>query len=100
MRSAGTSRRSNRPHTTTRLIVMTTDHTTPTLPDLDGRVLRATPPHGRSALLIADHAGCLPDVLSTLRRLRGQGLVEDDGYRPPREWIRTHQGDAALEFVP
>jgi hypothetical protein len=80
---------------------MTTHHATRTLSDLDGRVLRATPPHGRSASLIADRAGCLPDVaLSTLRRLRGRGLVDGDGYRPPREWIRTHRGDAVLEFVP
>ncbi|MGZ4215272.1 MAG: hypothetical protein ACXVS6_06900 [Solirubrobacteraceae bacterium] len=74
---------------------------TTNLSDLDARVLRATPPHGRSASLIADRAGCLPDIaLSTLRRLRGSGLVEDDGYHPPREWLRTHRGDAALEFVP
>jgi hypothetical protein len=37
---------------------------------------------------------------STLRRLRDRGLVEDDGYRPAREWLRTRDGDAALEFVP
>lgn len=34
-------------------------HWTRTLSELDGRVLRATPPHGRSASLIADRAGCL-----------------------------------------
>ena len=80
---------------------MRTHASTPIVSDLDGRVLRATPPRGRSASLIADRAGCLPDVaLSTLRRLRTRGLVEDDGYRPPHEWIRTHRGDAALEFVP
>lgn len=74
---------------------------TPSLSYLDGRVLRATPPQGRCASLIADRAGCLPDVaLSTLRRLRDRGLVDDDGYRPPREWIRTPRGDHALEFVP
>ncbi|MGH2867462.1 MAG: hypothetical protein ACRDNK_07835, partial [Solirubrobacteraceae bacterium] len=69
--------------------------------ELDGRVLRATPPYGRCASLIADRAGCLPDVaLSALRRLRDRGLIDDDGHRPPRAWLRTHGGDAALEFVP
>jgi hypothetical protein len=49
---------------------MTSDSTIRTLSDLDGRVLRATPPHGCRASLIADRAGCLPDAtLSTLRRL-------------------------------
>jgi hypothetical protein len=80
---------------------MTTDPAHSSLSDLDGRVLRATPPRGRSASLIADRAGYLPDVaLSALRRLRDRGLVDDDGYRPPREWLRTHRGDAALECVP
>jgi hypothetical protein len=78
---------------------MTSDSTIRSLSDLDGRVLGATPPQGRGASLIADRSGCRPDVtLSTLRRLRDRGLV-DDGYRSPREWMRTDRGDA-LEFVP
>lgn len=80
---------------------MSIDQPTANLSDLDGRVLRATPARGRCASLIADRAGCLPDVaLSTLRRLRGRGLVDDDHCRPPREWLRTQRGDVALEFVP
>jgi len=80
---------------------MNTAQQTTNLSYLGGRVLRATPPQGRCASLIADRAGCLPGVaLSTLRRLRDRGLVDDDGYRPPRDWLRTHRGDAVLEFVP
>jgi hypothetical protein len=38
-------------------------------------------------------------ALSTLRRLRGAWLVEDDGERAQR-WLRTHRGDVALERTP
>ena len=68
---------------------------------LDARVLRATDAlHRRSPEKIGELAGCAADVaLSTLRRLRVCGLVEDDGERPQR-WLRTHRGDLALEHAP
>jgi hypothetical protein len=71
------------------------------LSGLDARVLRATDArYERSPEKIAVLAGCAADVaLSTLRRLRGADLVEDDGERPHR-WLRTHRGDVVLEHQP
>jgi hypothetical protein len=68
---------------------------------LDARVLRATDPrYERSPERVGELAGCAADVaLSTLRRLRGACLVEDDGCRSQR-WLRTHRGDVALERQP
>jgi hypothetical protein len=67
---------------------------------LDARVLRATDPrYERSPEKIGELVGCAADVaLSTLRRLRGRGLVVHDGERPQR-WLRTHTGDVALEYA-
>ena len=72
-----------------------------TLSALDARVLRATDArYERSPERIGELAGCAADVaLSVLRRLRGAGLVEDDGGRP-RLWLRTCRGDVALEHRP
>ena len=72
-----------------------------TLSALDARVLRATDSrYQRSPEKVGELAGCAADVaLSTLRRLRGVSLVEDDGERPQR-WLRTHHGDVALEHQP
>jgi len=69
-----------------------------TLSALDARVLRATDArYERSPEKVGELAGCAADVaLSTLRRLRGVDLVEDDGCRPQR-WLRTYHGDVALE---
>ena len=71
------------------------------LSGLDARVLRATDVrYERSPEKIGELAGCAADVvLSTLRRLRGAYLVEDDGGCP-RRWLRTHRGDVALEHQP
>jgi hypothetical protein len=71
------------------------------LSSLDARVLRATDARcERSPEKIGELAGCAADVaLSALRRLRCTCLVEDDGERPPR-WLRTHDGDVALEHQP
>jgi len=68
---------------------------------LDARVLRATDArYERSPERIGELAGCAPDVaLSALRGLLGVCLVEDDGERPER-WLRTHDGDVALEHQP
>lgn len=68
---------------------------------LDARVLRATDArYERSPEKVGSLAGCAGDVaLSTLRRLRTAGLVEDDGERPQR-WLRTHRGDVELEHQP
>ena len=68
---------------------------------LDARVLRATDArYERSPEKIGELVGCAADVaLSALRRLRGACLVEDDGERPLR-WLRTHDGDVALEHQP
>jgi len=65
---------------------------------LDARVLRACDPrYQRSPEKVGELAGCAANVaLSTLRRLRGAYLVEDDGCRPQR-WLRTYRGDVALE---
>jgi hypothetical protein len=73
----------------------------PVLSALDARVLRSTDArYERSPERIGDLAGCAADVaLSTLRRLRGACLVEDDGERPQR-WLRIHRGDVALEHAP
>jgi hypothetical protein len=72
----------------------------PVLSALDARVLRATDArYERSPERIGELAGCAADVaLSTLRRLRGRYLVEDDGECPQR-WLRTHGGDVALEHA-
>ena len=69
-----------------------------TLSALDARVLRATDArYERSPEKVGELAGCAADVaLSTLRRFRGVDLVEDDGCRPQR-WLRTYDGDVALE---
>ena len=71
------------------------------LSSLDARVLRAADARCvRSPEKIGELAGCAADVaLSTLRRLRCACLVEDDGERPQR-WLRTHDGDVALEYQP
>ena len=68
---------------------------------LDARVLRATDARSeRSPEKIGELAGCAADVaLSALRRLRGLYLVEDDGCQP-RRWLRTYDGDVALEHQP
>lgn len=69
---------------------------------LDARVLRAVDPmRVRSSVeRIARTADCEPGVaLSTLRRLRGRMLVEEDGERPAG-WLRTRDGDIALERRP
>jgi hypothetical protein len=68
---------------------------------LDTRVLRATDARSeRSPERVGELAGCAADVaLSARRRLRGAGLVEDDGERPQR-WLRTYRGDVALEHQP
>jgi hypothetical protein len=73
----------------------------PVLSALDARVLRATDSrYERSPEKVGELAGCAADVaLSTLRRLRGACLVEDDGCRPQR-WLRTYHGDVALEHQP
>lgn len=71
------------------------------LDPIDVRVLRACDPrHERSAKHIADLAGVAPNVaLLSLRRLRGQGLVEVGGA-PPARWLRRREGDVALEARP
>ncbi|MGE5359078.1 MAG: hypothetical protein ACM3NQ_08655 [Bacteroidales bacterium] len=68
---------------------------------MDARVLRATDArYERSPERIGELAGCAADVaVSTLRRLRVKCLVEDDGERP-QWWLRTHDGDVALEHAP
>jgi hypothetical protein len=72
-----------------------------TLSPLDARVLRATDPFGeRTVERVARLTGCSEDVAaSCLRRLRGRMLVEPDGCRPTG-WLRTHEGDVALEHQP
>ena len=75
---------------------MDTDDRTTSLRDLDARVLRAGAPRGRSASLIAEHAGWLPDItLSTPAPPASHGLVGHDGNRPPDRWRGTCHGDAA-----
>lgn len=71
------------------------------LSPLDVRVLRATDPfRERTAARVARAVGCSEDVAaSCLRRLRGRMLVEPDGCRPTG-WLRTHDGDVALEHQP
>ena len=68
---------------------------------LDVRVLRATDArYERSPEKVGEFAGCAADVaLSCLRRLRNAYLVEDDGCRPQR-WLRTYDGEVALEHQP
>jgi hypothetical protein len=68
---------------------------------LDARVLRATDPMGvRRVECIARLACCAEDLAaSALRRLRGRMLVEVDGSRPSG-WLRTREGDLALEHAP
>jgi hypothetical protein len=72
-----------------------------TLSPLDAQVLRATDPlRERTAQHIATMIDCSQDVArSCLRRLRGRMLVEPDGRRPTG-WLRTHDGDLALEHQP
>ena len=72
-----------------------------TLSPLDVRVLRATDPlQVRQVERVARMADCSEDVArSSLRRLRGRMLVEPDGSRPSR-WLRTRDGDVALEHQP
>ena len=69
-----------------------------TLSPLDARILRATDPmRERTAQRIATITSCSQDVAhSCLRRLRSRMLVEPDGCRPTG-WLRTHDGDLALE---
>ncbi len=68
---------------------------------LDARVLRATDPlRVRRAERIARLACCSEELAgSSLRRLRGRMLVEVDGRRPTG-WLRTRDGDLALEHAP
>jgi hypothetical protein len=72
-----------------------------TLSRLDVRVLRATDAFDvRTVERVARLADCSEDVArSSLRRMRGQMLVEPDGSRPSR-WLRTRDGDVALEHQP
>lgn len=72
-----------------------------TLGELDARVLRATDPRReRTADSVARLVGCSEDVAaSCLRRLRARMLVEVDGRRPSG-WLRTYEGDVALEHQP
>jgi hypothetical protein len=72
-----------------------------TLSPLDARVLRATDPlRERTAARVARAADCSESVAhSCLRRLRGRMLVEPDGSRPT-SWLRTRDGDRALEHQP
>lgn len=72
-----------------------------TLSPLDVRVLRATDAfHVRTVERVARLADCSEDVArSSLRRMRGWMLVEPDGSRPSR-WLRTRDGDVALEHQP
>jgi hypothetical protein len=71
------------------------------LSELDVLVLRATDcRHERSPERVGELAGWAADVaLSCLRRLRVWYLVEDDGCRPQR-WLRTYDGEVALEHQP
>jgi hypothetical protein len=71
------------------------------LTSLDARVLRATDPmRVRRVERVARLACCAEDVAaSSLRRLRGRMLVEVDGGRPSG-WLRTREGDLALEHAP
>jgi hypothetical protein len=73
----------------------------PVLSPVDARVLRATDPlRVRTVGRVAQLAGCSEDVArSCLRRLRGRMLVEPDGSRPTG-WLRTREGDVALEHQP
>jgi hypothetical protein len=73
----------------------------PALSALDARVLRATDSRfERSPEKVGELVDCAADVaLSTLRRLRGACLVEDDGCRPQR-WLRTYHGAIALAHQP
>lgn len=68
---------------------------------LDARVLRATDPlRVRTAERVARLACCSEDLArSSLRRLRRRMLVEVDGSRPTG-WLRTRDGDLALEHSP
>jgi hypothetical protein len=68
---------------------------------VDARVLGVTDArYERSPERIGELAGCAADVaLSVLRRLRDGGLVGHDGERPQR-WLRTRDGDVALEHQP
>ena len=68
---------------------------------LEARVLRATDPlRERTVGRVAQLAGCSEDVAhGCLRRLRGRMLVEVDGSRPTK-WLRTREGDVALEHQP
>lgn len=79
------------------------DSTSPrfALTELDARALRATSPiRERTAHRIATMIDCSDDVArSCLRRLRARMLVEPDGCRPTG-WLRTHDGDLALEHQP
>jgi len=72
-----------------------------TLSPLDAQILRATDPmRERTAERLATIVGCSEDVArSCLRRLRGRMLVEPDGCRPTG-WLRTRDGDLALEHQP
>ncbi len=65
---------------------------------LDARVLRGTDPsYIRTVERVAALADCSQDVaLSCLRRLRRRLLVQVDGSRPAC-WLRTRDGDLALE---
>ncbi len=78
---------------------------TGTLTVLDARVLRELPmASARASWPTADQVaarlGIAVDVVrSSLRRLSGRYLVEDDGERT-RRWARTTRGEQALEWQP
>jgi hypothetical protein len=67
---------------------------------LEARILRATDPvQTRTADRIGRFARVeIAVALPCLRRLRKRYLVDDDGSHP-RRWLRTQQGDVALEFA-
>jgi hypothetical protein len=71
------------------------------LSPLDARILRATDPmRERTAQRVATTADCSEDIAhGCLRRLRGRMLIEPDGRRPTG-WLRTRDGDLALEHQP
>jgi len=71
------------------------------LSPLDARVLRATDPlRVRGVDRVALLAGCSEELArNSLWRLRVRMLVEDDGDRPSG-WLRTYDGDVALEHQP
>lgn len=72
-----------------------------TLSPWDARVLRATDPfRERTVGRVARLADCSEDLAGgSLRRLRGRMLVEPDSCRLTG-WLRTREGNVALEHQP